>query len=139
LPVKGLVLEQQFGSTRLYRNLQALPRAWVQPENSPLGESVQPVELTGWHPDRISLRAAGPGLLVLSEVAYPGWQAWLDGEPVPIETVAGLFRGLRLGPGIHDIEFGFYPASLYLGSGLSLAAMLLLASALLYQRKRGRG
>jgi hypothetical protein len=139
LPVKGLVLEQQFGSTRLYRNLQALPRAWVQPENSPLGESVQPVELIGWHPDRISLRAAGPGLLVLSEVAYPGWLARLDGGPVPIETVAGLFRGLRLGTGIHDIEFGFYPSSLYLGSGLSLAAMLLLASALLYQRKRGRG
>ena len=45
LPVRGLDLEQQFGSTRLYRNLYALPRAWVQPENSSLGESVQPVEL----------------------------------------------------------------------------------------------
>jgi len=137
LQVMGLEQVQQFGSTRLYRNLQVLPRAWVQPENSILGESVQPVELTEWQPDRIRLHAAGPGFLVLSEVAYPGWRAWVDGDPAPIETMGGVLRCLQLEAGEHEVVFGFYPESLYLGSGLSLAAVLLLAVALLYQRKRG--
>lgn len=135
LPVQGLKLEQQFGSTRLYRNLQALPRAWVQPENSTLGETVQPVDLLAWNSDRIKLRAAGPGLLVLSEIMYPGWQTRLDGQPAHIEAVAGLLRSLQLGPGEHTVEFNFYPASLYLGCGLSLAAMLVLATALLFKQK----
>ena len=139
LPVKGLELEQQFGSTRLYRNLEALPRAWIQPVNSIIGESVQPVELLGWNPDRISLRAAGPGFLVLSEVVYPGWRAWIDGKPAPIGVMAGLLRSLQLGPGEHEVEFGFYPSSLYLGLGLSLTATLMLVLGLFYWQKRGRG
>jgi hypothetical protein len=138
LPVQGLELEQSFGSTRLYRNLEASPRAWVQPENSILGESIQPVELLGWNSDRISLRATGPGLLVLSEVMYPGWQARIDGKPAHIEA-AGLLRGLRLEAGEHEVEFGFYPATLYLGLGLSLATVLLLGCAVFVQRKRGTG
>jgi hypothetical protein len=137
LPVQGLELEQRFGSTRLYRNLEVLPRAWLQPENSALGESVQPVELLGWNSDRIKLRATGPGLLVLSEVMYPGWQARIEGKPAQIEAVAGLLRGLRLEAGEHEIEFAFYPSSIFLGVGLSLLALLLLASGLFYQRKRG--
>jgi hypothetical protein len=138
LPAPGLELEQQFGSTRLYRNREVLPRAWVQPENSILGESVQLVELLNWNSDQISLRAAGPGLLVLSEVLYPGWHARIDGKPAQIEAVAGLLRGLRLEVGEHEVEFGFYPDSLYLGVGLSLLALLVLGSGLFYQRKRGR-
>lgn len=139
LPVKGLELEQQFGSTRLYRNLEALPRAWVQPVNSMIGESVQPVELLGYNPDRISLRAAGPGFLVLSEVVYPGWRAWIDGKPAPIGVMVGLLRSLQLGPGEHEVEFGFYPSSLYLGLGLSLTATLILVFGFFYWQKRGRG
>jgi hypothetical protein len=137
LPVKGLELEQQFGSTRLYRNLLALPRAWVQPENAPFGETIQSVELLGWSADRITLNAVGPGMLVLSEVVYPGWQARLDGTPASIETLSGLFRGLHLDAGEHYVEFNFDPTSLYLGSGISFATLLLLASALLYRRKWG--
>ncbi len=137
LPVQGLELEQQFGSTRLYRNLEALPHAWLQPENSAPGESVQPVELLGWNSDLISIRATGPGLLVLSEVMYPGWQARIDGKPAQIEETAGLLRGLRLEAGVHEIEFGFYPATLYLGMGLSLLALFLLGTGLFFQRKRG--
>jgi len=137
LAVKGLELEQQFGSTRLYRNLLELPRAWVQPENTPFGETIQPAELLGWNADRITLNAVGPGVLVLSEVVYPGWQARLDGRPALIETVSGLFRGLQLGAGQHYVEFTFYPISLCLGWGISVATMLLLASALFYRRKWG--
>jgi hypothetical protein len=139
LPVKGLQLEQQFVSTRLYRNLEALPRAWVQPGNSVLGESVQPVELLSWNPDRISLHVAGPGILVLSEVMYPGWQAQIDGKPAPIIVEGGLLRGLQLGVGEHEVVFSFHPTSLDLGAALCLAALLLLGCGLSYQWKRGIG
>ena len=134
LAVKGLELEKRFGSTRLYRNLEVMPRAWVQPENSPVGESIQAVELLAKNPDRISLHAAGPGMMVLSEIVYPGWRAWVDGKLVQIETVAGLLRSVRLGPGEHTVEFGFYPTSFYLGVTASLITILLLAFAGLKRR-----
>ncbi len=38
LSMDGLVLKSEFDGIRLYENLQALPRAWVQPENLPLGQ-----------------------------------------------------------------------------------------------------
>ena len=134
LAVKGLELEKQFGSTRLYRNLEEQPRAWVQPESWKAGESIRAVELLATNPDRISLRAAGPGVLVLAEIIYPGWRAWMDGRPVQIETVEGLLRSVRLGPGEHTVEFGFYPTSFYLGVAASLITIMLLAFAALKWR-----
>jgi len=53
--------------------------------------------------------------------------------------MAGLLRSLQLGPGEHEVEFGFYPSSLYLGLGLSLTATLMLVLGLFYWQKRGRG
>jgi len=139
LPLADFALEKQFGGTRLYRNLAALPRAWVQPEDSPLGEGIRPVEFLAESSDRIHLRAEGPGLLLLSEVNYPGWQAWVDDRSVPVETAAGLLRSLRLPSGEHRVEFGFRPTSLYLGWGLSLAALIFWVVIQLYQRKMDAG
>ena len=70
---------------------------------------------------------------------YPGWQARIDGKPASIEAVTDLLRGVRLEAGEHEVEFGFYPTSLYLGACFSLAALLLLGCAAFYRRKRGRG
>lgn len=115
LPVEGLVLIEQFGETRIYKNMRTLPRAWIQPEEAPIGEQARPVEITSWTPNRLNMLAAGPGLLVLSELAYPGWRVWIDGEPAEMQVVAGLLRGVQLEPGLHKIIFSFHPYSIYIG------------------------
>ncbi len=124
LPVDGLRLLQHFGQTRLYENEQARPRAWVLPPVERLDPPIVPAAILDWRPERIELEAAGPGLLVLSEIAYPGWRAWIDGQRAPVETVFDLLRGVQLPDGPHRVTLAFRPASLYLGLGLFAVAIL---------------
>ncbi len=136
LPVDGLELVQQFGGTRLYANRQARPRAWVQPAASPLGQDYRPVDALSWSPDRISLQAKGPGLLVLSELAYSGWQVQVDGAPAQLEQAGDLLRGVELPPGEHQVLFRFRPAALAVGLGLGLIGVFVLFLVWIITRRR---
>ena len=53
-----------------------------------------------------------PGVLVLHDLYYPGWDATLDDQPVPILKTNLLFRGVELPRGRHTIAFRFNPLSL---------------------------
>jgi hypothetical protein len=107
----------------IYRNLKVRPRAWMEPDDAGTGEwrSVASFE---WTPNRIQIRVGGPGRLVLSEVAYPGWQARVDGDPVAVETYAGVLRSVELAPGEHEVVFSFMPSSLYWGIAIGALALL---------------
>lgn len=71
-------------------------------------------------------------MLVLSELAYPGWQVQVDGQPEHLLLVAELLRGVQLDPGEHQVVFNFRSESLSLGLGLwALASVFLLASAMI--------
>lgn len=133
---EGLALRARFGDTRLYENLHALPRAWVQPSGAPPGWEARPVEALEWAPNRLEVQAQGPGRLVLSEIDYPGWQAWVDGERRPIAALAGLLRAVDLEDGAQRVVFVFRPLSLYLGLALSLVGALWLLAVLPGWRRR---
>lgn len=129
LPVEGLQLEAQFGATRLYRNLRAAPRAWLQPLDAGVSQELPLPKLQMWSPERIEIQAQGPGLLVLSEIAYPGWRVRVDGIPQPLEVVDSLLRGVRLLSGEHQVLFEYRPLSLWLGlAGFWVGAVYLIVA-----------
>ncbi|OGO30464.1 MAG: hypothetical protein A2Z16_02670 [Chloroflexi bacterium RBG_16_54_18] len=129
---EGLVLRKLVGGTRLYENQQVMPRLWIQPLETATGDNFQPLNAVQWSPERIEVDAAGPGLLVLSEVMYPGWRVQVDGSPATILKAAGLLRSVNLPAGSHNVVFYFRPVSLYVGASLSLAGLVL--ACLLYRR-----
>jgi hypothetical protein len=51
------------------------------------------------------------GLLVLNDVYYPGWRAYVNGRESNIYRVDGLFRGIFLREGKHEIMFKYRPFS----------------------------
>ena len=69
------------------------------------------------------------GFLVLADVNYPGWSAFVDGARVPLLQADYAFRAVRVPAGNHTVEFRYEPYSLYGGLILS-AAMLLILTAL---------
>lgn len=111
LHAPALVEVARFGKTRLYRNQCALGPAWVQAPLDPPGTQAQPLpdEAVQWQPNRITVQANGPGLLVLSEVAYPGWQVSVDGQPAEMRTLAGVLRAVLLPAGAHEAVFTYHP------------------------------
>jgi hypothetical protein len=74
---------------------------------------------------RVSLRAklAHPGLLLLSEGYYPGWEAVVDGLEAPVVRVNVMMRGVALPAGEHIVEFRFRSRSIGAGAALSITAL----------------
>lgn len=51
------------------------------------------------------------GVVVFSEIYYPGWTATVDGTPVELGRVDYILRALNVTPGNHKIELLFKPKS----------------------------
>ena len=82
----------------------------------------EPCQVLERRSDRIVIQAVLPhdGLLISSEVYYPGWQATVDGDPVEVIRCNYLFRGVRVPAGSHEITFELRPKSLIVGGWISL-------------------
>jgi hypothetical protein len=95
-------------------------------------ESIEPDRV------RVRVRASRPGLVVLSDTDYPGWQATVDGKTTGVERVDYVLRGVRVAPGSHDVVLRFRPASWTAGWIVSLAALLALAGLAAVELRRRR-
>lgn len=74
--------------------------------------STTEVSLESYEPPEIewTVRTDAPRLFVASEVYYPaGWNAYLDGEKVPIRRVDYLLRGVHVPEGKHTLVMRFEP------------------------------
>lgn len=64
------------------------------------------------------------GMVILSDVFYPGWKAWIDGNPVAILEVDGALRGVLAGAGAHRIDMRYEPAAVRIGMAVTLMGLL---------------
>lgn len=94
-------------------------------------------------PERVVLRTDSDavGLVVLADAYYPGWKAAVDQEPVPVYQVDGLFRGVMVPAGEHQITFFFTSRPLQVGwkvtlAGVAFLALLIIAPAFIALRYR---
>ncbi|MFZ0546339.1 MAG: YfhO family protein, partial [Candidatus Promineifilaceae bacterium] len=80
-----------------------------------------------YEPERIelSVNTSDSGLLVLTEANYPGWKAKINGQEVTIQQTDGLFRGVVVPPGQHQVIFTFRSLSYQIGLILTLITLTL--------------
>lgn len=85
------------------------------------------VTLTRYEPNRLVLEvdASRGGLLFLSEVYYPAWEAWVDEDPAEVMRVNTAFRGVVVPAGEHVVTLRYSPAEFRLGFALSSLTALL--------------
>lgn len=101
-------------------------------------EGADAVELLhdGGESIRLRARLGKPGLIVLADQFYPGWEATVDGREQPILQVNLINRGVLADAGEHVVEMHYRPRSVR--AGLAIAAVSLLGFLLLcwlYGRK----
>jgi glycosyltransferase involved in cell wall biosynthesis len=64
-------------------------------------------EIVSYEPGRVEIgtSASGTRLLVFNENYLRGWSAVLDGKTIPIHPVNGIFNGVIVPSGAHDVQF----------------------------------
>jgi len=72
----------------------------------------------------INVKTANEGVLVLSDVYFPGWIVQVDGTEDKIYEVNYCFRGVYLTQGSHQVRFSYRPRSFWIGLGISLFGTL---------------
>jgi hypothetical protein len=95
---------------------------------SPGIDSAAQINYTTYQPNDIKYKSKSTRdlLAVFSEIYYPkGWNAYLDGKPVPHIRVNYVLRGMKIPAGTHDIEFKFEPEVFKTGEQISLVGSLL--------------
>lgn len=89
---------------------------------------------------RVHTSAETRQLLVLGDMAYPGWRTYVDRRPTDIMTTNGIFRGVSVPAGDHTVEFRFEPMRLRVGLIASAACIAgLIGVALLGRYRPGGG
>ena len=66
------------------------------------------------------------GMLVLSEIYYPGWKAFLDGKEKEIYKANYLFRAVYAPEGNHHLELVFEPAHFTIGMVFTISFLMML-------------
>jgi len=101
------------------------------------------ISLVDRRTDRLELDVQVPadGFLVVAESYDPGWQATVDGAPVPIFRTNAVVQGIEVPAGRHRIVLRYRPEGLTAGaicSGTAATALLAILLAGPLRRARGR-
>jgi hypothetical protein len=84
----------------------------------------------------IDTEADTQAVLVVGEVNYPGWQATLDGQSVPVYTTDYLLRGVILPAGSHRVELRYSSSAARTGAWVSLLTLALCVGLMIYARAK---
>jgi len=121
-------------------------RAWISGEK-PEGEREN-------GPGRVTLRRRSmggsyllaadmqrDGWIVISDTAWKGWRAYVDGRRVKLRRANLAFNAIHVGPGHHVVRVVYWPESFVIGRSITFSTLLLIAvwaSLRMYSRPRAR-
>jgi len=95
------------------------------------------VEITHYGANRIEAQVrGGGGLLIFSEVEYPGWQATVDSEPASLERADYLLRALCLPAGDHRVVLTYSSRPLKIGLAVTGLTLLLIIAASIWTARK---
>lgn len=107
-------------------------------------DSTSVAQITKYEPNELhyDVSSKNGGVLVFSEIYYPGWTATVDGQAVEIGRVNYVLRAINMQPGNHKVVLEFKPTSITTTETIayvSLAILLLTTiAAIFYALKQNK-
>ncbi len=153
-------------ASRLIENQRVLPRAFV-PRNIRIGVANDVEDMSAapdfadmaWldlpgeahdapngpgtvviHPRSLEVTMAHDGFVVISEAAWNGWRAYVDGKRTTIVRANHAFLGVFVPAGPHTVRLVFLPQTFVIGRAITFAMLAVIALAFgvhLVARRRG--
>lgn len=109
-------------------------------------DSTAVVRLTKYEPNQLEydVSSKNGGVVVFSEIYYPGWKAAVDGQEVEVCRVDYVLRAVNVKPGSHKVVLSFFPASVSVTETIAYTAYVILilvvaAGAFMAFRNRRKG
>ena len=107
-------------------------------------DTLSRVAITAYEPNKLTyeVNSGKGGVVVFSEIYYPGWTATVDGVEQPLGRVDYVLRALQVKPGKHEVVLSFFPKSIDRTETVAYVAYILLLLILLalvwttYHRRR---
>ena len=103
------------------------------------------ITLKAYEPNHLvyNVTSKNGGIIVFSEVYYPGWTAAVDGQQAELGRANYILRALNVKPGKHEVVLDFHPASLRKTEGIAYASYgvlaLILALGIFMEWKKRKG
>ena len=104
-----------------------------------LGEAVvqdtsSVVRITAYEPNKLTydVNSGKGGVIVFSEIYYPGWTATVDGVEQELGRVNYVLRALQVKPGHHEVVLSFFPKSIDRTETVAYVAYAVLLLIILY-------
>jgi hypothetical protein len=97
-----------------------------------------PVTVARPNSDRFELdvRMVLPGIVVVSEQFFPGWEAQLDGRPAEVFPVNGALMGIAVPGGDHRVSLRFLPRAIKVGLPVTVFVGMLCVALLFFDWAR---
>ncbi len=97
--------------------------------NQAAPDSTARVTLTDYEANRLAYEAtsAKGGVIVFSDIYYPGWTCTVDGQETPVGRADYVLRAIRIPAGKHQIVMSFDPKSVHVTEAVAYVALALLA------------
>ena len=95
-------------------------------------DSTATVKLDKYEPNNLqyTVNSKNGGVVVFSEIYYPGWTATIDGQPAELGRVNYILRAVSVKPGKHTVVLDFHPTSISTTETIAYIAIVILLLAL---------
>ena len=105
-------------------------------------DTLRSIQLTAYEPNRLvyQTQSSQDGVVVFSEIYYPGWNVTVDGVKASYGRADYILRAMNVPAGTHEIIFDFHPKTLQTTETIAtigLILLLLMFAAVAYTYSKG--